>query len=576
MVKKWTYDEIYDLFKPYKSDLFMSIIMAQVNLESVMGTSELAVKANNFTGHKITGWNGKVYKKDTIEDDGKGNKFVAKSEPFRHYASPSEWAKHHASWLQRLPDTYAKAINAKTVEEQAQALQGTYATDTSYAKKVLAIIERDNLKKYDEKLKNERDKTTKPTNEKDDSLMAKLRTPIKRHTLVNMGGQIGKIEYIVIHFVGASGQALANANYFYNVYREASAHLFIDPNVTYEVVPENRVAWHVGDGRGKYGITNNNALGIEGCQDTSTGKNVWGWQFHANTYEQMLLQTSAWMDKYNVPISKVVRHYDASRKSCPGNWMANDWAKWKKFKKDLAELRSKGSVNVEGSTENSRYNPKGYQEVAIAEYREPTKPFKTLFTNSDATPREVFNWYNPETKKYMISPNASQYAGKKDKVEQIMDVNIGYSKKAYLLKNAKTWILEQDLVEPRADWDKGLTASTYVVVKGDYLFKIAEKFNTTVENLKKWNKLESNLIYTGMELFVVEPLDQIEEDETPSSTDDSDNKPTDKVEDKPTEPVKEDEGDKTPAVELAENELMDAKGNIFVRSEGWVLTPKEK
>ena len=149
-----------------------------------------------------------------------------------------------------------------------------------------------------------------------------------------------------------------------------------------------------------------------------------------------------------------------------------------------------------------------------------------------------------------------------------MDVNIGYSKKAYLLKNAKTWILEQDLVEPRADWDKGLTASTYVVVKGDYLFKIAEKFNTTVENLKKWNKLESNLIYTGMELFVVEPLDQIEEDETPSSTDDADNKPA--------EDVKEDEGDKTPAVELAENELMDAKGNIFVRSEGWVLTPKEK
>ena len=123
MVRKWTYDEAYELLKPYESDFFMSIMLAQFNLESVMGTSELAVNASNFTGHKTTGWSGDVYKKDTIEDDGKGNKFVAKSEPFRKYNNPSEWAKYHAGWLQRLPDTYAKAINAKTVEEQAKALQ---------------------------------------------------------------------------------------------------------------------------------------------------------------------------------------------------------------------------------------------------------------------------------------------------------------------------------------------------------------------------------------------------------------------------------------------------------------------
>src|SRR5699024_6439893 len=140
MVRKWTYDEAYELLKPYKSDFFMSIMLAQFNLESVMGTSELAVEANNFTGHKAndSSWpKDKVYEKDTLEDDGKGNKSVAKKEPFRLYDSPSEWAKHHTSWLQRLPKTYAKAINAKTVEEQAQALQGTYATDTKYAEKLM-------------------------------------------------------------------------------------------------------------------------------------------------------------------------------------------------------------------------------------------------------------------------------------------------------------------------------------------------------------------------------------------------------------------------------------------------------
>ena len=33
-----------------------------------------------------------------------------------------------------------------------------------------------------------------------------------------------------------------------------------------------------------------------------------------------------------------------------------------------------------------------------------------------------------------------------------MDVNVGYSKRAYLLKDKVSWVLEQDLVEPRSDW----------------------------------------------------------------------------------------------------------------------------
>jgi|GEM_PF-6501988 len=158
MSKRWTYDKLYELLNPYNSDFFMSIMLAQVYLESVMGTSELAVNANNFTGHKTNGWTGKIYYKDTVEYDAEGNPFIAKSEPFRLYDSPKEWAKHHAGWLRRLPDTYAKAINAKTVEEQARALQGTYATDTSYASKLLNIINKYNLTQYDKK---ESDKVSK-------------------------------------------------------------------------------------------------------------------------------------------------------------------------------------------------------------------------------------------------------------------------------------------------------------------------------------------------------------------------------------------------------------------------------
>lgn len=177
--------------------------------------------------------------------------------------------------------------------------------------------------------------------------------PIKKHlTKINKGAKgANKPQFIVIHFVGASGQALANALYFEYVYREASAQYFIDPNNIYQVVEDDTPAWHIGDGawsgKGdnngyvKYGqATNNNAIGIELCQDTSTGNNVWEWQFHKNTVIQALLLTAHLQKKYNIPNNRVIRHFDASGKSCPGNWMPNNWSKWHVFKADLALMNS--------------------------------------------------------------------------------------------------------------------------------------------------------------------------------------------------------------------------------------------
>ena len=49
---------------------------------------------------------------------------------------------------------------------------------------------------------------------------------------------------------------------------------------------------------------------------------------------------------------------------------------------------------------------------------------------------------------------SKDFAGTKATIEQVMSVEAGYSKRAYLLKELKSWILEQDLVEPRANWVK--------------------------------------------------------------------------------------------------------------------------
>lgn len=166
-------------------------------------------------------------------------------------------------------------------------------------------------------------------------------------TLVNKGAKgSNKPQWIIVHFVGAAGQAWQNGRYFRSIYRGASAHYFVDPTTTLQVVEDDRSAWHIGDGHrtGKGpkngyhirgGATNTNSIGIEGCQDVSTGKDVWHWDFHPETVNRIEALVKDLQKKYNIDDDHVIRHFDATGKLCPGNWSHNSWGGWKAFKKRL-------------------------------------------------------------------------------------------------------------------------------------------------------------------------------------------------------------------------------------------------
>lgn len=137
------------------------------------------------------------------------------------------------------------------------------------------------------------------------------------------GGNTKK--YLVIHDTGNTTDSdEGNANYFCTGSRGASAHYFVDSDSITQVVKDDDCSWHCGDGNGKYGITNRNSIGIELCRVNNKVE----YRTKVNAIELIKLL----MSKYNIPINRVVRHYDASRKICPSSMSGNNWAEWYEFK----------------------------------------------------------------------------------------------------------------------------------------------------------------------------------------------------------------------------------------------------
>ncbi len=133
--------------------------------------------------------------------------------------------------------------------------------------------------------------------------------------------------WIVIHYVGAVSSAKANALYFYNAKRNASASYFVDPKEIWQVVDDKNAAWHVGATRYFNSCRNTNSIGIEMCcKKDSKGK----WYFEPETVENTLDLAAMLMLKYNIPIERVCRHYDVTKKRCPEPYVRDEDA-WQEF-----------------------------------------------------------------------------------------------------------------------------------------------------------------------------------------------------------------------------------------------------
>lgn len=132
-----------------------SVTMAQAVLESGAGRGELTQKANNHFGIKCHDWKGAVVYHD---DDEKG-------ECFRKYKDPKFSFRDHSLFLtgrSRYNDLFK--LQKNDYEGWAKGLRKAgYATDRRYPDKLIALIERYQLNKFDDEVLGNERKSTNST-----------------------------------------------------------------------------------------------------------------------------------------------------------------------------------------------------------------------------------------------------------------------------------------------------------------------------------------------------------------------------------------------------------------------------
>ena len=142
-IEKWAPVAVEEM---YRSGVPASITLAQGILESRYGLSELASKGNNHFGIKChKDWKGRTM---AYDDDAKG-------ECFRVYDSAQESFRDHSDFL-RGRDRYKSLFELKPGDYKGWAhglKKAGYATDPSYATKLIEIIEDYDLARFDKGVK---------------------------------------------------------------------------------------------------------------------------------------------------------------------------------------------------------------------------------------------------------------------------------------------------------------------------------------------------------------------------------------------------------------------------------------
>ena len=159
----------------------------------------------------------------------------------------------------------------------------------------------------------------------------------------------GAIEWLVMHYTANDGDSdTSNGKYFQQPLNPvASAHFFVDDDSITISVPEDYVAFHCGAYHYTHPFCRNyNSIGIEMCDSKRDGRVMATEQTIQNAAEL----AAALCEKYGLPVSHIIRHYDVTGKLCPKYWVDDPEGivRFRKLVKEAGEMVETSRMIVDG------------------------------------------------------------------------------------------------------------------------------------------------------------------------------------------------------------------------------------
>ena len=246
-----------------------------------------------------------------------------------------------------------------------------------------------------------------------------------------------KIQYIVIHYVGATGGAEANCKYFESVYRGVSAHYFVGhAGEIWQCVEDKNISWHCGTEFYNYKhkkCRNSNSIGIEMCCRLSGNT----WYFEDATVKAAIELTKELMKKYNIPKENVIRHFDVTGKQCPMPYVLNNTKHtWSAFINSLSTTVKKSVTDVakevisgkwgNGTERKNRLTASGYNynevQAEVNKLLGKTSVITPAKKSNTEIAREVIQgkWGNGATRKAKLKAAGYDYNAVQKEVNRLL------------------------------------------------------------------------------------------------------------------------------------------------------------
>jgi N-acetylmuramoyl-L-alanine amidase CwlA len=203
-------------------------------------------------------------------------------------------------------------------------------------------------------------------------------------------------QFIVVHNTANDASAKNEIAYMIGNNNQVSFHYAVDDKQIVQGIPENRNAWHAGDGGSGKG--NRYGLSIEICYSKSGGSRFIEAEKLAAKFIASKLKEKGW------GIDKVTKHQDYSGKYCPHRTLDMGWQRFLNMvKAELDALNGSSSSGTLYKVQTGAFKVKSNADKLAAELKK--KGFDTYIVQADGL-------FKVQVGAYSIKANADAMAAK--------------------------------------------------------------------------------------------------------------------------------------------------------------------